>query len=83
MLKAGGMGHETEKIKIDDDNLHFKEKIGEKKKRGKGGTSCKNILLLAIDISKSQRFTITAVTNKTKGDLVGICYIIRLTGLTK
>jgi len=68
---------------MDDDNLHFKEKMVKKKTPGKGSTLCKNMLLLAIDISKSQCFATAVITNKTKEELVCTCYIIRLTGLTK
>lgn len=39
-------------------------KNGTKNPPGKGSTLCKNMLLLAIDISNSQCFTATVVMNK-------------------
>lgn len=70
------------KTKIDDDNLHFKEKMAQKNP-WKCSTLCKNMLRLAIDILKSQRFATAVITNKTKRQLVDTCYIIRLAGPTK
>lgn len=75
------MGHETGKLKLMMITCTLRRKW--EKKPGKGSTLCKNMLLLATDISKSQCFAIAVITNKTKGELVGTCYIIQLTGLAK
>lgn len=81
LLKAGGTGHETGKLKLMMITCTLRRKWS--KNPGKGSTLRKNMLLLAIDVSKSQCFVIAVITNKTKGELVGRCYIIRLTGLSK
>lgn len=58
------MGYDIGKAKTDDANLPFQEKNGTKNPPGKGS-------ILAIDISKPQRFTTAVVMNKTEAELIG------------
>lgn len=59
------MGHEIGKLKLMMLTCTFWKKW-HKNPPGKGSTLCKNMLLLAIDISRLQRFTTAVVMNKTE-----------------